>query len=64
MARLEIPDSDIHDSYYAVKVLVIRLGLAHIRVRETVKFDILAVTALYLREGQRFFCDQLAAFSR
>ena len=41
MARLEIPDSDIHDSYYPVKVLAIRLGLAHIRVRETVKFDML-----------------------
>ena len=56
MTMFEITDSDIHDSYYAIKDMVIRFGLAHIRVLEAVKFDnILAVTTLHLKEGQRFF---------
>ena len=31
-ARLKIPDSDIHDSYYVINVLAISFGLAHIKV--------------------------------
>ena len=59
MAGSKIPDSKIHSYYYVINFLAISFSLAPIRVWETTFDSILAVTTLYLREGQRFFFDQL-----